>query len=185
MQYFKPNVKISGNWITDIERLMYFPCEDYDLKNAITACAVKSASGKINDLYKSPLGDETKNYKYTRLADIPCIMSFIEIFKFDTTRIRIFKQDPGYSTPMHIDKDNENIIRMWMALNEDGGFKFFFGKEKEEVNLSTGEILFFNPNYLHGAANLGNKPRYTLNICGIPNKWIKDILEIKYKIIYV
>ena len=185
MQYFKPNMRVSGNWDSVIEKLPYFSCNDYDLKDAITACSIKSASGKVEDLYKSEKGDEPKNYHYTLLSDIPLLRSFIEIFKFDTTRIRIFKQEPKHSTPMHIDKDDSNIIRMWMALNEDEGFKFFFGKDKEEVQLQTGEILFFNPNYLHGAINLSNKPRYTLNICGIPNKWIKDILEIKYKIIYV
>lgn len=185
MQYLKPKIKIAGKWQEDIEKFLYFPCHDYDLKDAITACAIKSASGKIDDLYKSENGDSPFNYKYTRLSDIPSIRPIIEFFNFDTTRIRIFRQEPKHSTPMHIDKDDPTIIRMWMALNEDDNFIFFFGEEKEEVRLKTGEILFFNPNYLHGAINLGNKNRYTLNICGIPNNWVKEILESRDRVVYV
>ena len=185
MNYFKPNVTIIGKWEKEIEKFPYVFCNDYDLKNAITACAIKSATGEIQDLYKSEQEDIPSNYKYTRLMEIPIINRVVDYFKFDTTRVRVFKQEPKHSTPMHIDKDDPSIIRMWMALNEDENFKFFFGEEKEEIILKTGEIVFFNPNYLHGAANLSNKNRYTLNICGNPNKWIKELLEVRDKVIFL
>lgn len=185
MNYFKPNFTISASWDKEIEKLPYFACNDYDLKNAITACAIKSATGKEDDLYKSELEDIPKNYKYTRLMEVPIINKVVDYFKFETTRIRVFKQEPKHSTPMHIDKDDPTIIRMWMALNEDEKFKFFFGEEKEEIVLKKGEIIFFNPNYLHGAINLSNKNRYTLNICGIPNKWIKELLEVRNKVVFL
>lgn len=164
-------INIEDKWLEDIEKLPYLPCHDYDLINAIKSCAIKSASGDIKDLYKSSITDDPINYKFTSLIKIKSIKELIKnIPYFETTRIRIFRQEPKHTTPMHIDKDEKDIIRMWVGLNEDDDFKFYFGKHKEEVLLKSGEILFFNPNYLHGAANLSNKNRYTLNVCGKVNK---------------
>lgn len=177
MKYLISKTNIKGDWSTILEKLPYFPCEDYDLKNAITACSIKSATGTIDDLYKSNIEDIPKNYTYTKLIHIPIFKNLINFFEFETTRIRIFKQDPNHITPMHIDKDDYKIVRLWVALNEDPNFKFFFGKEKKEVVLKEGNILIFNPNYLHGAANFGSKPRYTLNMCGVPNLWLKNLIN--------
>lgn len=177
MKYLICKNKINEDWSDILEKLPYFSCEDYDLKNAITACSIKSATGKINDLYKTTEEDLPKNYKYTKLYEIPKIKRLIDFFQFETTRIRIFKQEPGHVTPMHLDQDDDKIVRLWVALNEDSNFKYFFGKEKEEVVLSKGTILIFNPNYLHGAINLGVIPRYTLNVCGIPNNWLKNLIN--------
>lgn len=177
MKYLIPKIKLKGNWSQTIEKLPYFSCSDYDLKDAITACSIKSATGTIDDLYKTTKEDLPENYKYTKLIEIPIIKNLINFFDFETTRIRIFKQEAKHITPMHIDKDNSNIVRLWVALNEDPGFKFFFGKNKEEVVLKKGDILIFNPNYPHGAANYGKLPRYTLNICGIPNTWLKNLIN--------
>jgi hypothetical protein len=184
MKYQLTKTNLVFNWQENMDKLPYFPCQDYDLKDAITACSIKSSSGKIEDLYKSNILDIPENYKYTKLIQIPFINKLVSFFEFETTRIRIFKQDPKDITPMHIDKDDNNIVRLWVALNEDPLFKFYFGKEKEEIILEKGSILVFNPNYLHGAANLSdNKTRYTLNICGIPNNWLKNLVnskEIRY-----
>lgn len=177
MKYIIVKTKLIGEWSDILEKLPYFSCEDYDLKNAITACSIKSATGKIDDLYKSLKEDLPENYNYTKIYEIPTVKNLVNFFQFDTTRIRIFKQNPNHITPMHIDQDNENIIRLWVALNENPNFKFFFGNNKEEVILKKGDILIFNPNYLHGAANLGNISRYTLNICGIPNQWLKNLIN--------
>lgn len=182
MKYLICKSKINEDWSDILEKLPYFSCEDYDLKNAITACSIKSATGKIDDLYKSLKEDIPENYKYTKIYSIPKIKNLINFFEFETTRIRIFKQDPKYYTPMHIDKDDSKIVRLWVALNEDPGFKYFFGNNKEEVVLKKGDILIFNPNYLHGAANLSNKPRYTLNICGTPNDWLKNLINYEKEI---
>lgn len=179
MKYLISKTSLNGDWFQTIEKLPYFSCSDYDLKDAITACSIKSATGTIDDLYKTTKEDLPENYKYTKLIEIPIIKNLINFFDFETTRIRIFKQEAKHITPMHIDKDDSNIVRLWVALNEDPGFKFFFGKDKEEVILKKGNILIFNPNYLHGAANYGKIPRYTLNICGIPNTWLKNLINEK------
>ncbi len=176
MRYIISKSKLNGDWSDILEKLPYFSCEDYDLKNAITACSIKSATGKIDDLYKSNKEDLPENYKYTKIFEIPKIKNLVNFFEFETTRIRIFKQNPGHVTPMHLDLDDSNIVRLWVALNENYNFKFFFGNNKEEIVLNKGNILIFNPNYLHGAANLGVEPRYTLNICGIPNSWLKNLM---------
>jgi hypothetical protein len=179
MKYLISKTKIIGNWSQTIEKLPYFSCTDYDLKDAITACSIKSATGAVDDVYKSDNEDLPKNYIHTRLIEIPILKNLVDFFEFETTRIRVFKQDPKHITPMHIDKDNNNIVRLWVALNEDPGFKFFFGKDKEEVVLEKGNILIFNPNYLHGATNYAKIPRYSLNICGIPNTWLKNLINEK------
>lgn len=182
MKYLISKTNLKGNWLSTVENLPYFTCNDYDLKDAITACSIKSATGKVDDLYKSTKEDIPENYSYSKLIEIPSIKKLVSFFEFETTRIRIFKQNPKDLTPMHIDKDNDNIIRLWVALNEDPGFKYFFGKNKEEVVLKKGNILLFNPNYLHGATNFSNKARYTLNICGIPNNWLKNLINIQKEI---
>jgi hypothetical protein len=179
MKYLISKTNINDDWSNILEKLPYFSCEDYDLKNAITACSIKSATGKVEDLYKSNKQDLPENYINTKLIEIPVLKNLVNFFEFETTRIRIFKQEPRHITPMHIDKDDNKIVRLWVALNEDSGFKFFFGNEKKEVILKKGNILIFNPNYLHGAANFGLTPRYTLNICGIPNTWLKNLINEK------
>jgi hypothetical protein len=176
MKYLITKTKIKGNWENVIDKLPYFRCEDYDLKNSITACSIKSATGKIDDLYKSSAIDIPENYKYTKLYEIPYIKNLVKFFDFPTTRIRIFKQSPDKITPMHLDLDEPDKIRLWVCLNYDPGFKYFFGKEKEELVLEKGNILIFNPNYLHGAENSSNINRYTLNICGVPNNWLKNLV---------
>jgi len=182
MKYLIAKHNLNGDWLSTVEKLPYFSCSDYDLKDAITACSIKSATGKIDDLYKSSKEDIPENYKYTKLIDLPVIKNLVNFFEFETTRIRIFKQNPKDSTPLHIDKDDDKIVRLWVALNEDPGFKYFFGNNKEEVVLKKGNILIFNPNYPHGAANFSNKYRYTLNICGIPNIWLKNLINDKKEI---
>lgn len=177
MKYLLCKTTLQGDLDSFIEKIPYFSCEDYDLKNAITACSIKSATGSINDLYKSNKEDIPINYTYTKLINIPIVEKLINFFEFETTRIRVFRQEPKHITPMHIDKDDTKIVRLWVALNEDPGFKYFFGNEKKEVVLKKGNILIFNPNYLHGAANFSNKTRYTLNICGIPNNWLKNLIN--------
>lgn len=171
-------LSIEDNWSKILLSIPYFKCNDYDLKDAITACAVKSSTGRIDDLYKSSKVDTSKNYEYTQLYRLPEIKTLVDYFKIETTRIRIFKQEPKNSTPLHIDKDDKDIIRLWVALNEDHNFKFYFGRKKEEVTLKKGQILVFNPNYLHGAVNLSDKNRYTLNIVGHPNKWLKEQIYV-------
>jgi hypothetical protein len=171
-------VEIDDLWALLLWTIPYFKCNDYDLKDAITATAIKSADGEINNLYKSTKTDSPENYQYTKLYSIKEVKELVDYFKMETTRIRIFKQSPKNSTPLHIDKDDKDIIRLWAALNEDDNFKFYFGKEKEEVILKKGQILVFNPNYPHGAANLGNTDRYTLNIVGKPNKWLKEQIYV-------
>lgn len=87
-------VEIDDLWALLLWTIPYFKCNDYDLKDAITATAIKSADGEINNLYKSTKTDSPENYQYTKLYSIKEVKELVDYFKMETTRIRIFKQSP-------------------------------------------------------------------------------------------
>jgi hypothetical protein len=178
MQFYVPKVKLVGNWDKHIKSLSYYSY------NNIYACSIKSASGNVEDLNKSIDGDNKKNYKYTKLIDIASLRTLVSYFKLDTLRIRILKQPPQKKTYIVTSNDSTDIIRIWISLNEDENFYFFFD-DNQSINLKVGELVFFNPNSLHGYKNSSNIDRYFLEICSIPNLWLKELLEVKDKVIFL
>ena len=188
---------IEGEWSSIINKLnkcTFFECNDYDLKNAITGIAIKSESGNINDLLRSKQPEKPEDYSLTILHEHPSIKKLINFFELETTRIRIFKQKPFQKTPMHIDynntfaKENDFLLRIWTALTEDSKFIYLF-KEGEALTqsicLKKSESVIFNPDKVyHGAINLStDKIRYSLNIIGKPNKWVKEFIESEKTVI--
>jgi len=191
--------KIEGEWssiINKLEKCVFFNCDDYDLQNSVTGIAIKSESGKIHDLLVTKKPELPENYSLTILYEHPKIKKLIDFFELETTRIRIFKQQSGISTKLHLDYNNvlatnknEFLIRIWMALNYDKNFTYIFREGEasiKNIKLKTGESVIFNPDTVqHGAINSSfNKVRYSLNIIGRPNPWLKNFIE-KEKIIKI
>ncbi len=184
------NTIIKGEWSSVLDKLSFFKCDDYDLKNAITGVALKSESGTVNDLLRSKPVEKPEDYSFTKLYEHETIKSLVDVFELETTRIRIFKQKPNHETSLHIDYNNTNsskeeyLIRIWMALNSNKNFKYYF-KDKNTniintVHLETGQSVIFNPDTVyHGAANNSNENRYSLNIIAKPNEWLRYFAERK------
>ena len=184
------NTLIKGEWSSVLNKLSYFKCDDYDLKNAITGVALKSESGIVNDLLRSKPVEKPEDYSFTKLYEHKTLKSLVDIFELETTRIRIFKQEPEHKTSLHIDYNNTNsnkedyLIRIWMALNSNKDFKYFFKDKKSNiintVYLEKGQSVIFNPDTVyHGATNNSNENRYSLNIIAKPNDWFRHFAERK------
>ena len=102
------NTIIKGEWSSVLNKLSFFECDDYDLKNAITGIALKSESGKVNDLLRSKPVEKPEDYSFTKLYEHKVIKNLVDVFELETTRIRIFKQEPNHETSLHIDYNNTN-----------------------------------------------------------------------------
>ena len=102
------NTKIHGEWFSVLNKLPYFKCDDYDLKNAVTGVALKSESGNINDLLRSKPIEKPEDYSLTKLCEHKTLKNLVNVFDLETTRIRIFKQEPNHKTSLHIDYNNTN-----------------------------------------------------------------------------
>ena len=72
--------KIDPNLLDECKKLVYYNYDDRDLKDAITACAIKSPDGMPNNMFKvNP--DMCDRYKFTSVVkSIPNVMK--EIYKF-------------------------------------------------------------------------------------------------------
>tara|TARA_B100000424_G_scaffold271628_1_gene275362 strand:- start:19507 stop:20106 length:600 start_codon:yes stop_codon:yes gene_type:complete len=184
------NTKIEGEWssiISKLDKCTFFSCDDYDLKNAVSGVAIKSETGNINDLLRTKEPEVPEDYSLTILYKHPTIKKLIDLFELQTTRIRIFKQAPGSYTPLHVDYNNTKaksqkdfLIRIWTAITEDELFEYYFMENGKEIKISLkqGESVVFNPDKVyHGAANKSSNIRYSLNIIGYPNDWLKKFIK--------
>jgi len=170
--------RLSKDLLNECKTLAYYNYADRDLKEAITACAIKSPDGMPNNMYKI-IPDTCDQYRFTSIAgSIPNIIKEISRFECPTARIRILKQEPQDKTPIHIDEENwgnpvEKHLRIWIAINHNPNFICIFGKD--EICLEAGQGVVFNPDTPHGAKNLDEfEARYSLNIIVKPNKWLKE-----------
>lgn len=175
-KYLKFNLET--DLLDECSNLVYYNYDDRDLKNAITACAIKSSDGKPNNMFKV-IPDVCDKYMFTSITgSIPNIMREIGKFKCDTARIRILKQEPKNVTPIHIDEENwhnppEKHLRIWIAINHNPNFICVFGKD--EICLEKGQGVVFDPDTPHGARNMDNlEARYSLNMIVKPNKWLRE-----------
>ena len=115
--------KINSDLLSECKKLVYYNYNDRDLKDAITACAIKSPAGLPNNMYKV-YPDTCASYRFTSICgSIPNIVSEINKFQCSTARIRILKQQPQNVTPVHIDEENwydpaEKHLRIWIAINQ-------------------------------------------------------------------
>jgi len=175
-RYLKFNLE--SDLLAECKNLVYYNYDDRDLKNAITACAIRSPDGKPNNMFKvSP--DICSNYMFTSITgSTPNLMYEISKFKCNTARIRILKQEPKNVTPIHIDEENwhnppEKHLRIWIAINHNPNFICVFGKD--EICLEKGQGVVFDPDTPHGAKNIdSSEARYSLNMIVKPNKWLRE-----------
>ena len=172
------NFRLRTNLLNECKKLVYYNYADRDLKDAITACAIKSPDGMPNNMFKVD-PDICDRYIFTSIVStIPNVMEEINKFRCSTARIRILKQEPQDITPVHIDEENwhnpvEKHLRIWIALNHNPNFICIFGKD--EICLEAGQGVVFNPDTPHGAKNLDkSEARYSLNMIVKPNKWLKE-----------
>ena len=170
--------KLDTNLLDECKKLVYYNYEDRDLKDAITACAIKSPNGMPNNMFKVR-PDTCDQYRFTSVAgSIPNIMREINKFQCPTARIRILKQQPKDVTPVHIDEENwhdpaEKHLRIWIAINYNPNFICIFGTD--EICLEAGQGVVFDPDTPHGAKNLDkSEARYSLNMIVKPNTWLKE-----------
>ena len=172
------NFRLRTNLLNECKKLVYYNYADRDLKDAITACAIKSPDGMPNNMFKVD-PDICDRYIFTSIVStIPNVMEEINKFRCSTARIRILKQEPQDITPVHIDEENwhnpvEKHLRIWIAINHNPNFICIFGKD--EICLEAGQGVVFNPDTPPGAKNLDkSEARYSLNMIVKPNKWLKE-----------
>ena len=75
------NTIIKGEWSSVLNKLSFFECDDYDLKNAVTGIALKSESGNVNDLLRSKPVEKPEDYSFTKLYEHKTIKSLVDVFK--------------------------------------------------------------------------------------------------------
>ena len=115
----------------------------------------------------------------------------IDFFEFETTRIRVHKQEPGQTIPIHTDDNNVNAktnedfrLRAVTALTESEDFIYqFYHEEKiEQFSLKKGETVLFDPDLVgHGMKNQSKtETRYSLVqiFKAYPvTPWLKDFIN--------
>ena len=91
------------------------------------------------------------------------VKKLTDFFQIETTRVRIHRQLPGQTIPMHTDDNNIKAtdsdhyrLRMLTALSESEDFiyRFSIDNEIEEYSLKKGESIIFDPDKVaHGMVN--------------------------------
>jgi len=165
----KTKLDFDNSWI---DKLKFKEHTDIDLAGHVSAIAVKSESGKVFDFYRTQPLEEPTNFKLTALYEkINEVKKLTDFFKIETTRIRIHRQLPGQTIPMHTDDNNVEAkepdhyrLRMLTALTEDEDFIYQFSEDNdiESYSLKKGESIIFDPDKIaHGMINKSkDKTRY-------------------------
>ncbi len=157
----KTKLDFDNSWI---EKLKFQEHTDIDLAGHVSAIAVKSESGKVFDFYRSDPLEKPKNFKYTALYNkIKEVKDITDFFNIETTRIRIHRQLPGQSIPMHTDDNNINAkksedyrLRLLTAITDSDDFHYQFSvnNEVKTYSLKKGESIIFDPDEVaHGMIN--------------------------------
>lgn len=180
------NTTLKGNWKDEVENLPFIEHTDTDLlKNQ--AVALKSESGKYDDLYRTQDLEKPENFHYTELYyKNKELKNLVDYFDLETTRIRIHRQLPGIKVPLHSDYNNptrvttihDYRIRIFVPLNENDKFLYHFhdGRRHLVKSFKTGQIITFDPDLLyHGTENNSEEPRYLLVLIAKPNRWLYDL----------
>lgn len=164
----KTKLIIDTSWL---EKLQFKAHDDYDLAGNVNAVAIKSNDGHIHSFYRNKSVEYPQDFKYTKYYQL--CSSLINYFKFETTRIRIHKQEPGQTIPIHTDDNNINAktnddfrLRAVTALSESDDFiyQFRLNNEIEQFSLKKGETVLFDPDLVgHGMINQSKtETRYSL-----------------------
>ena len=164
----KTKLVFDNSWLS---KLNFKPHDDYDLAGNVDAVSIKSVDGNIHSFYRNKPVEYPKDFKYTKYYNL--CKPLIDFFEFETTRIRIHKQEPGQTIPLHTDDNNINAesnedfrLRAVTALTEDNDFiyQFQLNGEIEQFSLKVGETVLFDPDLVaHGMINNSKtETRYSL-----------------------
>ena len=124
----KTKLVFDNSWLSKLE---FKPHDDYDLAGNVDAVSIKSVDGHIHSFYRNKPVEHPQDFRYTKYYSL--CKPLIDFFQFETTRIRVHKQEPGQSIPIHTDDNNLNAktnndfrLRAVTALNLKSSFVFAF-----------------------------------------------------------
>ena len=183
----KTKLVFDNSWLS---KLNFKPHDDYDLAGNVDAVSIKSVDGGIHSFYRNKPVEYPSDFKYTKYYDL--CKPLIDFFKFDTTRVRVHKQEPGQAIPLHTDDNNLNAkdnsdfrLRAVTALTGSSDFLYQFqlDNEIEQINLKVGETVIFDPDLVaHGMMNNSKtETRYSLVqvFSAYPvTPWLKDFINM-------
>jgi len=193
----KPKTRLifNNNWL---ESLKFKEHSDYDLAGNVDAISIKSESGSVYDFYRTTALEIPNNFRYTALyGAIPTLKALVDFFKFETTRVRIHKQDPGQSIPLHVDDNNtaaktkeDYRLRLVTALssNKDFEYKFSYNGVTSTFHLEQGESILFDPDKVaHSMTNnTTDDTRYSLVQifkAHPTTEWLRDFTNNKVEVV--
>jgi len=164
----KTKLVFDNSWLS---KLNFKPHDDQDLAGNVDAVSIKSVDGNIHSFYRNKPVENPKDFKYTKYYGL--CKSLIDYFKFETTRVRVHKQEPGQTIPLHTDDNNVNAVsnedfrlRAVTALtgSDDFIYQFQLNGEIEQFSLKVGETVLFDPDLVaHGMMNNSKtETRYSL-----------------------
>ena len=188
----KTKITIDNSWL---EQLDFKGHDDLDLAGNVDAVSIKSNDGGIHSFYRTKPVEYPSDFKFTKYYKL--CSSLIDYFEIETTRIRIHKQEPGQSIPIHTDDNNINAktnedyrLRAVTALTESNDFIYQFDYEgsMEQFNLKKGETVLFDPDLVgHGMINQSKtETRYSLVqiFKAYPvSPWLKDFINTEQTVI--
>ena len=183
----KTKLVFDNSWLS---KLNFKPHDDYDLAGNVDAVSIKSVDGNIHSFYRNKPVENPKDFKYTKYYNL--CKPLIDFFEFETTRVRVHKQDPGQTIPLHTDDNNVNAesnedfrLRAVTALtgSDDFIYQFQLNGNIEQFSLKAGETVLFDPDLVaHGMMNNSKtETRYSLVqvFKAYPvTPWLKDFINI-------
>lgn len=182
----KTKLIIDTSWL---EKLQFKAHDDYDLAGNVDAVSIKSNDGGIHSFYRNKPVEHPSDFKYTKYYNL--CKPLIDFFEFETTRIRIHKQDPGNIIPMHTDDNNINAktnddfrLRAVTALTESEDFiyQFNYNENIEQLVIKKGETVLFDPDLVgHGMINQ-SKTETRISLVQVfkaypVTPWLKDFIN--------
>lgn len=154
----KTKLDFDTDWL---ESLKFKEHNDSDLAGYVDAVAIKSWDGDVYSFYRPKPIEDPKDYRYTRYYN-KC-KSLVDYFQFETSRVRIHRQMPGKTLPLHTDDNNIEArnnddfrLRAVTALTSSPDFIYTFqhNNEIEQFTLKKGETVVFDPDLVaHGMMN--------------------------------
>ena len=185
----KTKLDFDNSWI---DKLKFQEHTDIDLAGHVSAIAVKSESGKVFDFYRTDPLEKPSNFKYTALYNkIKEVRDITDFFKIETTRIRIHRQLPGQTIPMHTDDNNIHAkdandyrLRLLTAITESDDFiyQFSLNNEVESYSLKKGESIIFDPDKV--AHGMINNSKTSIRYCFVQifqaypiTNWMKEFIN--------
>jgi hypothetical protein len=188
----KTKIEIDNSWLS---QLQFKAHDDYDLAGNVDAVSIKSNDGGIHSFYRNKPIENPVDFMFTKYYKL--CKPLIDFFEFETTRVRIHKQDPGHTIPLHTDDNNINAkcnddfrLRAVTALSESEDFIYQFNYKGniEQFSLKKGETVLFDPDLVgHGMINKSKSEiRYSLvqifKAYPVTN-WLKDFINTEQTII--